>query len=320
MRTRGRILSNSNKLILHISNMASGQGIFVHEQIEALKENSSFTHEHFTIRKAKEHKVNTYLLAISRIRAQILIKKPSVVHIHFGLTAIFAMFANMLIKLKIRYVISFYGSDLMSSKMQKFLTIIATYILRADVVVVSQNLNDELSILNSRKYIIPNSVDPLFFDRDTRDISEIDLIFPSDPVRSEKDFNFFIGVIRLLQAEGYIVNIKIMTQMSRVQIRNCLSQNSIVCLTSKREGSPQIIKEAIVRGIPCICRPVGDVDRYVNDYSVFTVDSEEGFKTLIKDVMSKKIRPSFDTDVSQFTSATMLKRLQEVYENVINEA
>ena len=317
---RGPILSDRNHFVLHVSNMAIGQGIFVHEQIEALKANSGIIHEHFTIRMAKDHKVTTYLLAISRIRAQILIKKPSVVHIHFGLTAIFAMLANVFIKRKIRYIISFYGSDLMSSKIQKFLTIIATYILRADIIVVSQNLNDELSILNSRKYIIPNSVDPIFFDKDCRYISEIDLIFPSDPIRPEKDFNFFIRVVRLLQAEGYIVNIKIMTQMSRSQIRNCLSHNSIVCLTSKREGSPQIIKEAIVRGIPCICRPVGDVDRYVNDYSVFTEDSEEGFKTVIKDVISKKTRPSFDTDIRQFTSATMLKRLQEVYHNVINKA
>lgn len=321
MRMRGLTLLENNQLILHISNMANGQGIFVHEQIEALNLNlnSNLVHEHFTIRKAKEHKVITYLLAIPRIKKQIRIKNANIVHIHFGLIAIFTLIADIFIKKKINYIVSFYGSDLMSSKIQKLLTIVSTHILRANIIVVSKNLHDELELLKSRKYIIPNSVDPIFFSKDGQDNWIVDLVFTSDPVRPEKDFNFFMSIVRGLQADGFIVNIKIMTHMNRAQIKKCLSQNAIVCLTSKREGSPQIIKEAIVRGIPCICRPVGDVERYVSEYPVLTAVSAEDFKNLIIEVITEKIKFDCHRDLTQFTTATMLKKLNKVYQHVINK-
>jgi glycosyltransferase involved in cell wall biosynthesis len=318
MKMRGSILREDNQLILHISNMGVGQGIFVHEQVEALKKSQNFSHEHFSIREVKENKFLTYLLAARRIQKQINIKNPRIVHIHFGLTAIFAMLGNIFVRRKVDYVVSFYGSDLMSSKIQKFLTIISTYLLRAQLIVVSQNLKDELWQLSTRKYIIPNSVDTIFYDESCENSKQVNLIFPSDPNRTEKDFSFFMNIVRELQTEGFIANITIMTNMSRLQIRNCLTSNTIVCLTSKREGSPQIIKEAIVRGVPCICRPVGDVGDYVNDYQVLTAVSVKDFKELIIQLVTAKGSHAPNCDATQFTSNTMLKKLNEVYFDSIN--
>ena len=89
------------------------------------------------------------------------------------------------------------------------------------------------------------------------------LLFPANPPRAEKDYPLFQSSCEALQRRGYEVSHETFGGLTREQVWQRIQQADCMVLTSLREGSPQVCKEALVIGTRVATVNVGDMATYL---------------------------------------------------------
>ncbi|OZS41311.1 hypothetical protein ASV53_24440 [Photobacterium sanguinicancri] len=91
-----------------------------------------------------------------------------------------------------------------------------------------------------------------------------------------------------------LANEVVLDNLDREQIKSVLANSRLMLLTSDREGSPQVFKEAMAAGLPVLSRNVGDVS-VTSQYSPNAyVSNDEEFLDTALGILEKKERVSFD--------------------------
>ena len=215
--------------------------------------------------------ISGYLREIPYLKRMIRLEKPDVVHAHFGLCGLLATLAS--IGLHTPVVVTYHGCDINAKKNRPFSK--AAMCLSAWNIFVShrQMLNafgtDERASKNHKWSIIPCGIDTHLFDDEHICTEWHDCKFPSkNYVLFAGSFNNFVkgpelakqaveiynashpeSPIELLELRGY----------TREQVVTLMHKCSALLLTSIREGSPQVVKEAMASGCPIVSVDVGDV-------------------------------------------------------------
>ncbi len=239
-----------------------------------------------------------------RFRKELAEFKPDLVHAHYGTMT--AMFCVLLAQQPL--VISYQGSDLnpfvhsnrLRSPVGRILSQIAA--LRASrIICVSRQLKEALWWRQSRAWVIPSGVDTAVFTplpkreaRTSMGWAEQDRIVVSsagtDPQRKRLDLaqsavalaERVCGKIRFVVLEG---------RTEQKDIAVIFSAADCLLLTSDREGSPNIVKEAMACNLPVISVDVGDVRerlRSVHPSSIVTRNPSDIARTLVEFVTSPK--------------------------------
>ena len=89
------------------------------------------------------------------------------------------------------------------------------------------------------------------------------LLFPANPPRAEKDFPLFEAACQALERRGYRVSHETFGGLTRAQVWQRIQAADCMVLTSVREGSPQVCKEALVIGTRIATVDVGDMVTYL---------------------------------------------------------
>ena len=112
------------------------------------------------------------------------------------------------------------------------------------------------------------------------------ILFASNPDRPEKNDALADKAIRLVN--NYDVEVHFLKNIinSEVKLHYCASD--IVLLTSTREGSPNVIKEAMACNRPIVCTNVGDVRWVLGDTPGCYVASFESGNVAVKLKMALK--------------------------------
>ena len=199
-----------------------------------------------------------YLKNIRPLRRCINKGNFEVVHAHFSLSAYVASLAGVR-----NLVVSLMGSDVKASKLYKSIIRLFDFFFRWKAVIVkSDDMYRNLGIKHAM--VVPNGVDfrrfvameqrqcqqQLGWNVDTRHV-----LFPSNPERPEKDWTL------AKQALSGCVNAELHPMVNVPNDTTPLYYNAadVVLLTSKWEGSPNAIKEALACGRPIVSTAVGDV-------------------------------------------------------------
>lgn len=256
--------------VLWLTNMfpskASQKGVFVKEQMMSVSNaNDNYEHHVFNIDDYSRFHSFKYLACICKLLKTIINKKIKIIHVHFGLSAIplFPLLFFIVLS-KIRIVITCHGSDLMGSSLVNFLTNVSVFISNL-VILVSSEQRRFLWAINKKKniLIIPCGVDSSFFEYRSLTGERLGnclrVIFPSSKSRTEKNYKAFLKIVSQLENKGLDVSVIHFENMSRDSIRDAYYNNDILLLTSNREGSPQVVKEAVFTGMPVVSFDVGDV-------------------------------------------------------------
>lgn len=215
--------------------------------------------------------ITGYLRELPALRRLIRAEQPDIIHAHFGLCGLLATLA--VIGLRTPVVVTYHGCDINAKKNRPFSKV--AMCLSAWNIFVShrQMLNafgtDEQASKNHKWSIIPCGIDTHLFDDEHVCTEWFDRKFSSNTyVLFAGSFDNFVkgpelakqaveiynashleSPIELLELRGY----------TREQVVTLMHKCSTLLLTSIREGSPQVVKEAMACGCPIVSVDVGDV-------------------------------------------------------------
>lgn len=100
--------------------------------------------------------------------------------------------------------------------------------------------------------------------------SKIDILFPGDPRRPEKNHILALRVGEELETRGWKVGITTLQQQPRPIVWDRMLTADVCLITSKRESGPLVAREAIYCGCPVVAVDVGDLSEWMdtNPYDV----------------------------------------------------
>ena len=200
-----------------------------------------------------------YIKNIPSLRRKIKEFNPDLVHAHYSLCGYIAAFAGPK-----HIIVSLMGSD----TEKYYINIINELYLRTfwnHVIVKSNNQKNKLSRINNIS-IIPNGVDIEKYEYIPKvtaqnkvgfDSSHRNLLFLANPERKVKNVRLAKEAVKIINNEKVVLNV--VYDISYDEVNNYLQAADVLLLTSKYEGSPNTIKEAMAANCPIVSTDVGDV-------------------------------------------------------------
>lgn len=256
--------------ILFVCSANSGRiAPFIGEQAASLEQ---LGHE-ITLFTVKGRGIRGYLANLGPLRQFIRQTQPAIVHAHYGLTGFICVLACV----KVPLIVSFMGSDLHGSargnglrdlfvKIPLRLAALVVQVFASAIIVKSEGLKKYIT-WKSKSAIIPNGVDTeTFRPIDEKEASELPdsrtekqtVLFLGNPQDTNKNF-------RLLQ-NSWTPALQVISELSAPypvtfsEVPVYLNSCHVLVSTSLKEGSSNVIKEAMACGIPVVATPAGDAE------------------------------------------------------------
>ena len=249
-----------------------------------------------------------YLRELPRLRRQIQACQPDIIHAHYGLSGLLANFATR----RVPVVTTFHGSDI-NERMVRSLSKISI-LLSAWNIFVSRTLM-RLAGNPSCSSVIPCGVTLPESQWQKSEAKKV--LFAGTFDNEVKDAPLAFEAMKGINAE--LIELKGYT---RDEVNQLLCSVSCLLMTSKSEGSPQIIKEAMACGCPIVSVDVGDVAERMEGvdgcYIVPTrepKDITEALKQALAVSQRTKGREKIKTD--GLTNEQVARQIMELYAKVV---
>ncbi|MBN1227069.1 MAG: glycosyltransferase family 4 protein [Deltaproteobacteria bacterium] len=245
------------KILLICSGNSGQPNIAVLRQAESLQK-AGLEIDFFLI---KGRGLKGYIKNIKPLRITMKQNNYDILHAHYSFSAFTASIAGAK-----NLNVSLMGSDVNSGICNVMLIRIFRILFGWDSVIVkSRNMETRLKIKSLK--VIPNGVDTDIFkpmnlkDCQKRlgwDIKKNHILFPSDPNRPEKDYRLALEGIR--QVNDHDIEIHILNNVPQNEVPFYINASDTLILTSRWEGSPNVIKEAMACNCPVVSTKAGDVE------------------------------------------------------------
>lgn len=200
-----------------------------------------------------------YLSAVRRLRNEFKNGRYDLAHAHYSLCGYVAGIAGCK-----PLVVSLMGSDICISVFsRKIISLFIRY--RWNETIVKTVQMKEL-IGNSGIHVIPNGVDIERFKPISKGIARQHIGYKKDKKlvvivasknRPEKDIDLAVNAVKYLGDDN--IDLNHIYNTSNEEIPYYLNAADVLLLTSKREGSVNVIKEAMACNCPVVATDVGDV-------------------------------------------------------------
>jgi teichuronic acid biosynthesis glycosyltransferase TuaC len=235
-------------------------GTFVKDQVEDLRKAGVEIDVLFI--NGRKSKLN-YPLGVLRFWAQLSKKRYDLVHAHYALSGIIA-------RLQFLYpvITTYHGVEVLPTHRNRWLTALSRWAAKMmdRVIVVAQAEKD---ILDSPKVmVIPCAVDFNMFQPVPLPEARSRLgLAPDKPLvlwagehwRHQKRFDLVQEAMAVLKQRCPEVELVLVSGQPHETIPLYMSACDVLVLTSRYEGSPMVIKEAMLCNLPIVSTKVGDV-------------------------------------------------------------
>ncbi|MGC6433452.1 MAG: glycosyltransferase family 4 protein [Crocinitomicaceae bacterium] len=272
--------------VLHVTNLYpttknTTYGIFVKEQIDALKDNKM---ESYYFINAKEKGLKSYIKAFVALRS--IVKPFDIIHCHHQFSVIPLIFSRK------KIILSVLGDIKKRSFVNRFVFNIVKHKCKKII------FKNYLPNLNSKYYLLPNGVNTdVFFKSsryEARSILNLDqeknyILFVSNgslsnPIKRKDKFD---EILTILNKDKIKFHELILSNISRDQVIHYYNAANLMLVTSDHEGSPNAVKEAMSCSLPIVSTPVGDVQKNLKDVTNSFVSDNFNTKDLVE--LVKKI-------------------------------
>ena len=294
-------------------------GVFVKEQVDEITRTIKCEHDLYYINARDKGKLQ-YFFSIFKIPLKIYRGKFDLIHIHYGLSALFLLFYRP----KAKVFLTLHGSDILLTKGNKLQVYITRMLLkRVDkALILNKQMEAIVKPLKIDYEILPCGVNIDFFKPIPVDGCKVNtklIVFPGSPLVEIKNYGLFKKVIEHLKRNTeFVIEEAQVNNLSREGVRDLLNKADCLLMTSISEGSPQVIKEALSCGTPVVSVPVGDVqfmlDRIPHCYVSETRKVEELATLVLKALEGKgmEIRKAF-IDKKIYDHRTVTDRIVRSY-------
>jgi glycosyltransferase involved in cell wall biosynthesis len=203
-----------------------------------------------------------YLINIIKLKRYLKKNRFDVIHAHYAFTGIVAAAA----KSKEKLVVSLMGSDVLAGKVQLHLASFFSRYAWNTTIVKTEGLSR--TIKNNTVKIIPNGVDLNTFKPEDQtgcklklgfDVDKKQVLFLADISRYSKDFPLAQSAFNLLEQQLKDCEFKVVSGIKHDLVPIYLNAADVLLCTSRYEGSPNTIKEAMACNCPVVSTDVGDV-------------------------------------------------------------
>lgn len=305
---------------------------FIREQVGALREQGCECVYYYVKGKG----IMGYLRAIPGLRKMIREWKPDVVHAHYGLSCLVANLATR----RVPVASTYHGSDINVKSVRRF-SKMAIRLSAWNIFVSKKNMALAGVVEGKKCSLIPCGVNlpQPWSELQKQKVEQLTLnqwvetIMPKgkkyvlfagafdnavkDPERAKQTMNELTneGInAELIELKGY----------TRDQVNALMYNCDAFLMTSKTEGSPQVIKEALACGCPIVSVDVGDVaERTDGVDGCFVVKSREPreIAAAIEKALVFKGRTNGRDKIIEFglTNELVAKQIIETYEDIINK-
>ena len=301
----------------------------IREQVGALREQGCECEYYYVKGKG----IMGYLRAIPGLRKMIREWKPDVVHAHYGLSCLVANLATR----RVPVASTYHGSDINVKSVRRF-SKMAIRLSAWNIFVSKRNMALAGVVEGKKASLVPCGINiPLpWNDLQKQKVEQLTLNqWVEGVLEQNKKHVLFAGAfdnavkdpelakesvalldnVQLIELKGY----------SRDQVNALMYSCNALLMTSKTEGSPQVIKEAMACGCPIVSVDVGDVAERTEGVSgCFVIKSREPRD--IAEALKKAIAFEGKTNgrehilAAGLTSEQVAKRIIEIYNNVINQS
>ncbi|MDP2173415.1 MAG: glycosyltransferase [Candidatus Cloacimonadaceae bacterium] len=262
-----------------------------------------------------------YFRFIKILRKHIRKTKPDLIHAHYSFCGIIAALSS-----RKKVITSLMGSDVNQTGIWRFIIKIYIKFVWKKTIVKSEDMRKKIGIKNT--IVIPNGVDiEKFKPMDKRkcreeigwDQTKKIILFAGNPERPEK--NYALARQSVLTIERDDVELKVVYGMKHSQIPLMLNAADLLLLTSKWEGSPNIVKEAMACNIPVVSTDVGDVRLLFGNVAGFNLvdhNMEEICKSISSLLKSEQINEGRAQIIKlKMDSVSIARRLLALYKDAL---
>lgn len=203
-----------------------------------------------------------YLINIIKLKRYLKKNRFDVIHAHYAFTGVVAAAAKSREKL----VVSLMGSDVLAGKVQLYIASFFSRYVWNTTIVKTEGLSR--TIKNKKVKIIPNGVDlDAFKPGDQTEcklklgfaVDKKQVLFLADISRYSKDFPLAQSAFNLLEQQVKNCEFKVVSGIKHDLVPLYLNAADVLLCTSRYEGSPNTIKEAMACNCPVVSTDVGDV-------------------------------------------------------------
>lgn len=310
-------------LIVHSGNKVgcdSTKYSFVYAQGCALERNGCFVDYFPVVGKG----ISGYLKAIPQLRKKIHEFRPDVIHAHYGLCCLLANLATR----RVPVVSTFHGSDINMKKVRP-LSKIAMRLSAWNIFVSRRTMHIVHADMRTNTSLIPCGIDLSDDQLQTRtearkalgwNASDKKILFAGafdndvkQPELAKAAIAMLDGV-ELVELKGY----------SRSEVNTLMCAANCLLMTSKTEGSPQVIKEAMACGCPIVSVDVGDVaeriDGVEESYVVKSREPQDIAAALEKALLFEGKTNGREHVISAgLTNDQIAAKLMDIYQEVIHK-
>ena len=209
-----------------------------------------------------------YLRCLPALRRAIQQHQPNLIHAHYGLSGLLANLQR-----RVPVVTTYHGSDINKPNILRFSRIAMR--LSAHNIFVSKR-NIAIAQPKDKYTLLPCGVNipQPWSEMQTQRVEQLTLnqwvqeklnagvkhvLFAGDFNNAVKDPELAKAAINELASEGVKVELIELKGFNRDQVNSLMYNCDALLMTSKTEGSPQVIKEAMACGCPIVSVDVGDV-------------------------------------------------------------
>lgn len=306
-------------------------GTFVAEQVRSLRDLDVQAEVLFVDRPGRGR--GAYRHLARRARTEVERWRPDLVHVMYG-----GVMADVVTRVVTDrpVLVTFHGDDLQGNAGNGPLGALAGWYgtvasdraarRAAGVVVVSRDLRDAVakSVDVSRVWVVPNGVDlSRFTPRDRTECQETlgwdtrraHVLFPAPPARGEKRFRLADAAVRILERSGLEVELHALEAVPHEHVPIWLNAAHAMVLTSMREGSPMVVKEALACNVPVVSVDVGDVrERIAGIEGCFIADpTPEDLSTKLARALARNQRIDGRERIADLSLGRVAEKLREIY-------
>lgn len=305
------------------------RGVFVRTQIESLRE-AGVGIQVEAIRGDRRRA--DYLLAVARVRRRAAAGGFDLCHAHYGLSGLVA-----LLQRRLPVVVSFMGDDVYGTPRAdgaygwpgRLVAWLGRHVAqRADAVIVkSEALRNVLGRRDA--YVIPNGVDLARFRPLERtdachrlglDPAGRHVLFTGLPELAVKDHPLARETFARVQAREPAARFLEASRVPHEEMPWYYNAADVLLLTSRHEGSPNSVKEAMACNLPVVSVDVGDVRKIVGTTeccSVVDARDPEALSAAVLEVLRAPCRTHGREAVAELALEKIARQVLSVYESVL---